>query len=435
MDLRRLVAIGLLAFGGFGVPVEAGEGSDGRPKAACRSCGSGGLTEFLSLGPMPLTDAYPSPEKPPEPEPRYPLEVAFCPTCRLVQILYTVPPEDMFKDYQYYSSFSNTILEHSRRHVDDLIVGKKLGHDSLVVELASNDGYLLRNFVEAGVPVLGIDPARGPAEAAEAIGVPTLVEFFGPELAARLVTEGRSADVLIANNVLAHVPDLNGFVAGIATVLKDDGIAEIEVPYVKDLVDNLEFDTIYHEHLCYFSVTALDRLFRRHGLYLNRVEPLAIHGGSLRLFVEPAERPDASVTTHLEAERRLGLDRLDYYAGFAARVRSTRDRLAALLAGLKRRGARIAGYGAAAKGAILLNYVGIGPETLDFVVDRNVHKQGRWLPGVRLPITAPERLLEVQPDYVLILPWNFKEEIMEQQAEYRRRGGRFIVPIPEPVIL
>jgi SAM-dependent methyltransferase len=283
--------------------------------------------------------------------------------------------------------------------------------------------------------VLGIDPAPGPVAAARARGVETLQAFFGRELARQLAADGRLADVIHANNVLAHVADTNGFVAGIGTLLKDDGVAVIEVPYVKELIDHGQFDTIYHEHLCYFSVTALTRLFQRHGLSLNRVEPLEIHGGSLRLFVGKRERGDASVAEYLQAERRAGVDRLEYYAGFSQRVGRIRSELLALLGRLKREGARIAGYGAAAKGTILLNFAGIGREMLEFVADRNVHKQGRFVPVVRLPIVSPERILETRPDYVLILPWNFKEEIMEQQAEYRRRGGRFIVPVPEPVIV
>jgi SAM-dependent methyltransferase len=283
--------------------------------------------------------------------------------------------------------------------------------------------------------VLGIDPAPGPVAAARAKGIDTLQSFFGRDLAQELASAGRRADVIHANNVLAHVADTNGFVAGISLLLKDSGVAVIEVPYVKDLIDHGEFDTIYHEHLCYFSVSALCPLFRRHGLHLVRVEPLAIHGGSLRLFVERTDRPEESVLRYLESERRLGLDRLEYYADFSSRVNAIRTELATLLQDLKRRNARIVGYGAAAKGTIMLNYVGIGQETLDFVADRNIHKQGRYIPGVRLPIDSPERVLAEQPDYVLILPWNFKDEIMAQQAEYRRRGGRFIVPVPRPAIL
>lgn len=405
-------------------------------EARCRSCGGEDLSVFLSLGNLPASDAFLAPSQLTEDEPRYPLDVAFCADCALVQILHTVPPETLFgTDYPYFSSVTDMLLRHSAINVRQRIEEQRLGPRSLVIELASNDGYLLQYYRERGIAVLGIDPAPGPVAVARSRGIETLQAFFGSQLATDLAAKGNRADVIHANNVLAHVADTNGFVAGIATLLKDDGVAVVEAPYVRDLIDHGEFDTIYHEHLCYFSVTALRNLFERHGLFLNRVEPLAIHGGSLRLFVEKHPRPTASLTEYLDSERRLGLDRLGYYAGFSVRVAAIRSELIALLQDLKRRGARIAGYGAAAKGTIMLNYAGLGPEVLDFVVDRNVHKQGRYIPGVRLPIEPPQRLLEAQPDYVLILPWNFKEEIMTQQDEYRRRGGRFIVPVPRPSIL
>jgi SAM-dependent methyltransferase len=404
--------------------------------ARCRSCGGDGLSVFLSLGNLPLSDGFLEAAQLDEDEARYPLDVAFCPDCALVQILETVPPEKLFgADYPYFSSFTDTLLRHSASNVRERVAERRLGPQSLVVELASNDGYLLQYYRERGIPVLGIDPAPGPVAAARARGIDSLQAFFGSQLAEELVAQGKRADVIHANNVLAHVADTNGFVEGIATLLKDDGVAVIEAPYVRDLIDHGEFDTIYHEHLCYFSVTALQNLFERHGLALNRVEPLTIHGGSLRLFVEKHHAPTRSIAAYLETERRLGLDRLSYYAGFSARVAGIRCELIALLQDLKRRGACIVGYGAAAKGTIMLNYAGLGGDVLDFVVDRNVHKQGRYVPGVRLRIEPPERVLERQPDYVLILPWNFKDEIMTQQDEYRRRGGRFIVPVPRPCIL
>jgi SAM-dependent methyltransferase len=407
-----------------------------RTDAHCRSCGSTQLSIFLSLGDLPLSDGFLEARQLVDNEPRYPLDVAFCATCSLVQILETVPPEELFgADYPYFSSFTDTLLRHSEANVKERITERKLGSGSLVVELASNDGYLLQYYKAVGVPVLGIDPAPGPVAAARAKGIETLEAFFGVEFAKKLAAEGRRADVIHANNVLAHVADTNGFVEGIATLLKDDGVAVIECPYVKDLIEHGEFDTIYHEHLCYFSVTALRALFSRHGLYITRVVPLSIHGGSLRVFVEKQNRPEQSVHDYIESEQRLGLDRLDYYADFSNRVNQIRTELNQLLQGLKQKKARIVGYGAAAKGTIMLNYVGIGQETLDFVVDRNTHKQGRFIPGVRLPIASPERVLAEQPDYVLILPWNFKDEIMAQQAEYRRRGGKFIVAVPRPTII
>jgi SAM-dependent methyltransferase len=402
----------------------------------CRACGASGLRPVVDLGQTPLADALLTAEALAHPEPRYPLEVAFCPACTLVQLLETVPPPTLFgPDYPYYSSFSDLILAHQRDNARELIAARGLGPRHLVVELASNDGYLLRHFVEHGIPVLGIDPAPGPARAAEAVGVTTRCEFFTLELARELVTRGIRADVVLANNVLAHVADTNGFVAGIALLLADDGLAVVEVPYVRDLVDKAEFDTIYHEHLCYFSATSLDRLLRRHGLFVSEVRRIPVHGGSLRLYV--GKRPAVAESVHalLAEEARLGIDDYGYYRDFAGRVRATAQALRGLLADLKRNGCRLAAYGAAAKGATLLNYVGLGPETLDFVVDRNPHKHGRYMPGARLPIRDPEELLARMPQYVLLLAWNFRDEVLAQQREYRRRGGRFIVPIPAPEII
>jgi SAM-dependent methyltransferase len=385
---------------------------------------------------MPLADGLLRQEDLERPEGRYPLDVAFCGDCSLVQILEEVPPEVLFcQDYPYYSSFAETLLEHSKQNVHNLIESRSLGADSLVIELASNDGYLLQYFAEKGIPVLGIDPADGPAKAAVAKGIPTMCTFFTTDLADQLVREGKTADVMVANNVLAHVPDLNGFVAGIARVLKPDGVVTIEAPYLLDLIDHCEFDTIYHEHLCYYSVTALTALFRRHGLSLNRVERYPIHGGSLRLYVEKREAVEESVRERLAEERERKVDSLEFYQGFAARVEEIKSQLSAILTDVKAQGKSIAGYGAAAKGAVMLNYVGIGKDQLDFVADRNVHKQGRFMPGVHVPIVDPKVILEKMPDYILLLPWNFKDEILRQQQEYRDRGGKFIIPIPSPEVV
>lgn len=406
------------------------------PIDGCRSCGHPELLQVLDLGLSPIADRLIGADRLQEPEPRFPLEVVFCPECSLLQIRETVDPRILFcEDYPYYSSFSDELVRHSRANVVELIESRGLGGDGQVIELASNDGYLLRHYVEHGVPVLGIDPAEGPARAAEAAGVPTRNTFFTRELADQLVAEGLRADVIHANNVLAHVADTNGFVAGLAALVKADGVVVIEVPYVKDLIDHVEFDTIYHQHLCYFSVTALDRLFRRHGLYLNDVRRLAIHGGSLRLYLEPRERVGPAVTELLGQEQKAGLDRLDYYLDFAQQVERVKRELLNLLGRLKREGRRIAAYGAAAKGCTLINFVGIGPDLIDYVVDRNVHKHGRFMPGQRLPIFGTERLTEDQPEYCLLLAWNFASEIAAQQAAYQRRGGRFIVPVPTPRIL
>lgn len=402
----------------------------------CRSCGEPGLVPVLDLGTTPLADRMPPASQADRDEPHFPLEVAFCPQCSLLQILETVDPGLLFDaDYPYFSSFSRYLLEHSRANVLELIDNRKLGPGSLVVELASNDGYLLKNYVEHGIPVLGIDPVPALCEAAEKIGVRSRAEFFGLAVARKLAAEGFRADVIHANNVLAHVADTNGFVAGIAALLKDDGVASIEFPYVRDLIDHCEFDTIYHEHLCYFSVTAVDKLLRRHGLYLNDVRRLPIHGGSLRLYVGRHDTPGEAVRGLLAEERALGLDRVDYYREFSARVADLKTKLLALLRGLKAEGRTIAAYGAAAKGSTLINYVGIGRDLVDFVADKNVHKQGRLMPGRKIPIVAAEEIAARRPDYVLLLPWNLESEILAQESAYRAAGGRFIIPVPTPRVV
>jgi len=400
---------------------------------SCRSCGTSNLRTVLSLGKTPLADRLLTEAMLGSAEPMYPLTLCFCPDCSLVQIAETVSPQELFCDnYPYYSSFSPALLRHSRDNAEQLIRMRRLGAQSLVVELASNDGYMLKNFAEHGIPVLGIDPADGPARVAQEAGIETLCTFFTQDLARRLRNEGKTADVVIANNVLAHVPDLNGFVEGIGVLLEDTGVAVIECPYVKDLVNHCEFDTIYHEHLCYFSVTALDNLFARHGLSLNHVERLSIHGGSLRLFVARKRQVSEGVRRLLEDERTAGVDQFSHYRDFADRVGELRGSLLGMLHELKREGRGIAAYGAAAKGATLINYVGIGPDMIDFVVDRNTHKQGCYMPGKHMPVYPCEKLLETLPGYCLLLAWNFADEIMQQQARYLERGGAFIIPVPTP---
>jgi C-methyltransferase-like protein/putative zinc binding protein/methyltransferase family protein len=402
----------------------------------CRSCGSSSLHLILDLGLQPLANALVEPSNVGQPEDKFPLEVIFCESCSLVQVSETIPPEVLFgRDYPYFSSFLPELLEHSRHHALALLQTYALGRDSLVVEVASNDGYLLKNFLAAGVPVLGIDPAQGPAQAARDIGVETLQAFFGADTANQLVAEGKRADVMLANNVLAHVENINAFVAGFAILLADDGVAEFEFPYLRDLIDAGAFDTIYHEHVFYYSLRALDPLFERHGLHLNDVQRIGIHGGSLRLTVGRKPGKTSRLEAMMREEAELGMSTLQYYKGFGQRVAELRDELRGLLHGLVAKGERVAAYGAAAKGATLLNFAGIDGDVIDYVVDRNPHKVGRYMPGLRIPVRPVEALATDRPDYLLILAWNFGAEIMTQQCSFAEAGGKFILPIPRAVIV
>lgn len=400
----------------------------------CRACGSSQLEPVLSLGETPLANRLLTDEQLSEPEPTFPLELVFCADCALVQITETVPPEELFSEYAYFSSYSDTMLEHAQNLVEHLVPRLQLSQDSLAVEIASNDGYLLQYYHQMDVPVLGIEPAQNIAKVAQERGIRTVADFFSLELAEKLVQQGQQADVIHGHNVMAHVPELNGFVAGVQHILKPSGHAVFEVPYVKDLVDHVEFDTIYHEHLCYFSLTTLNRLFLRHGLTIVDASRVPIHGGSLRIIAcrtEHCSEPGESVQRLLDEERDWGVDKLSFYLDLRDTVEGLRTDLLELLRELKSEDMRIAAYGASAKGSTLLNYFGLGKEVLEYVVDRSPVKQGRYTPGTHLKIYEPEMLVADQPDYVLLLTWNFSEEILQQQTDFRDRGGKFIVPIPK----
>ena len=399
----------------------------------CRACGGTTFFPVLDLGVTPLANSIvPEADAPQE---RFPLKVVGCHGCSLVQLTDLVPPERLFRTYTYFSSNSDEMVAHARTLVTRLVQERGLGAASRVFEIASNDGYLLQHYVAAGVPVLGIEPATNIAEVARGRGIDTISEFFGESLAAALAAEGRTADVIHANNVMAHVPDIRGFVAGLRHVLKPGGVAVVEAPYVRDLVERCEFDTVYHEHVFYFSLTALVRLCAAEGLAVTDVERLHIHGGSLRLFITHGGAPSARVQALLDEEQALGIVSPEYYATFAERVDALRDTVVTLLRHLKAGGATVAAYGAAAKGSTLLNYFGIDATTLDFVADRSIHKQGHYMPGVGIPIVDAQELAGRRPDYTLLLVWNFASEVLRQQDAYRRGGGRFIVPIPHVQVL
>jgi SAM-dependent methyltransferase len=404
-------------------------------RQSCRSCGAPLAQTFTDLGSSPLANSYLTEVQLEEAERFYPLRVLVCDRCFLVQSPPVATPDELFSDYAYFSSYSESWLRHARDYAHEMI--DRFGFDSTskVVEIASNDGYLLRYFKERGVSVLGIEPAQNVALSAEEAGIPTRVEFFGRETAQMLQAAGEEADLLVGNNVLAHVPDLNGFVAGLRTLLKPGGVVTMEFPHVLRLIERTEFDTIYHEHLSYFSLIAVERPFEKAGLTLFDVDELPTHGGSLRIYVRHAEDAAKAVSARVpelrRREREVGLDRMETYSLFEEQVRRVKRDLLEFLIGAKRAGKSIVGYGAPAKGNTLLNYCGIRGDLLDYVVDRSPHKQGRFLPGTRLPIHDPDAVTKTKPDYLLLLAWNLKDEIIGQMSHVRAFGCRFVAPIPE----
>ncbi len=393
----------------------------------------------MDLGALPLANSYLEPEDLGRAEPFYPLRVYVCGECLLVQLPEEERPEAIFSDYAYFSSYSDSWLRHAKTYAEAMIERFGFGPGTQAIEIASNDGYLLRWLKEKGIPVLGIEPAGNVAAAAQAAGIPTIVKFFGAATARELVAEGKRADLLVGNNVLAHVPGLNDFVAGLKILLAPSGVLTMEFPHLLRLMAEDQFDTIYHEHYSYFSFTTARKVFAAHGLTLFDVEELPTHGGSLRIYArheEDASKPVGErVADLLAREEAAGLGTLEIYRSFGERVQRVKWGLLRFLIESKEAGKSIAGYGAPAKGNTLLNYCGIRTDFLDYTVDRSPHKQGRYLPGVRIPIHGPDRLRETRPDYVLILPWNLKEEIVEQMADVRSWGGRFVVAIPEVEIL
>jgi 2-polyprenyl-3-methyl-5-hydroxy-6-metoxy-1,4-benzoquinol methylase len=404
----------------------------------CRFCDAALTETFVDLGMMPLSNAFVPPERRLAPDISLPLHAYVCTVCRLVQIPEFESPENIFSDYLYFSSYSDLWLKHSAAYCQQMIERFGLGRNSMVVEIASNDGYLLKNFVQQGIPSLGIEPAANVAEVARSQGVPTKVLFFGVDTAQSLASDDVSADLMTANNVLAHVPDINDFVAAFRILLKPEGVATFEFPSLERLISERQFDTIYHEHFSYLSLHVVSRIFQAHGLRVFDVEFLPTHGGSLRVYAcrqQARHVATARVDQQLGTELEAGLESIGTYRAFAHSVVEAKVDLLSFFIDAHRAGKRVVGYGAPAKANTLLNFCGIGPELLEFTVDRSPHKQGRLMPGSRIPILAPDRIFEVRPDYVLILPWNLQGEIVQSMAGIREWGGRFVIPIPTARVL
>jgi hypothetical protein len=411
------------------------EATAGEVAMTCRFCAAPLRHTLVDLGMSPLCESYVSRENVNKMEPFYPLHVYVCDQCFLAQLDEFVPCEEIFTEYAYFSSYAESWVEHARRYTEMMVERFNLGAGSLVCELASNDGYLLQHFVRRSVPCYGVEPARNVARVAVERGVSTITRFFGVETARDLAAEGRRADVVLGNNVLAQVPDLNDFIAGIKILMKPGGVMTIEFPHLLRLIRENQFDTIYHEHYCYFSFLTARTIFAHHGIALFDVEELPTHGGSLRIFGRHAEDDSKAVTARVEAmlamERGAGLDTMDAYRSFTEQVRETKRKILEFLIQARRDRKKIVGYGAPGKGNTLLNYCGVRGDFIEFTVDRNTYKQGRYLPGTRIPIGNPDRIREARPDYLFILPWNFKDEIMQQMSFIREWGGKFVVPIPE----
>ena len=405
--------------------------------STCRFCSTPLTRTFCDLGMSPLSNSYIAADELQATEPFYPLHAYVCSECFLVQLDEFESPQEIFSDYAYFSSFSDSWLEHSKNYT--LLMQSRLGLDasSQVVEIGSNDGYLLQYFVDAGIPVLGVEPAANVAAVAMDKGIPTIVKFFGTETAKEMADADQQADLVLGNNVLAHVPDINDFVAGMAIVLKPDGVITMEFPHLMQLIRNNQFDTIYHEHFSYLSLLSAEQIFAKQGLQVFDVEELATHGGSLRIYARLADNEPVSdnIIALRETEADAGLSNLDTYAAFGEKVQETKRRLLEFLIAAKRDGKRVAAYGAPAKGNTLLNYCGVRQDLVDFTVDRSPAKQDRFLPGTHIPVYAPEKLSDAKPDYVLILPWNIKDEIMDKMHHIRDWGGKFVIPIPVVEVL
>jgi SAM-dependent methyltransferase len=404
----------------------------------CRLCNARLTTTFVDLGMSPLCESILAPDQIDQMEPYFPLRVLVCNNCFLVQLREYVKPENIFSEYDYFSSYSTSWVEHAKRYCEMVIPRFNLGQNSQIFEIASNDGYLLQHFVQMGICVTGIEPAANVAAAALQKRVPTIVEFFGQELARRFVSEGKRADLIIGNNVLAQVPDLNDFVGGMSTLLSPNGVITLEIPHLEHLIDQNQFDTIYHEHFSYFSFVTIDRLAKRHALKLFDVERLTTHGGSLRVYLCHANVPrvpSPAVVDLIAHERGIGFEDIGTYASFSARVHCTKRRLLSFLIKLKEKGAKLCGYGAPGKGNTLLNYCGIGTDFLDFTVDRNPYKHGLYTPGMHIPIYPVSKIDDARPDYLLILPWNLTKEIVAQMRHVGDWGCKFIVAIPNVEVI